>query len=233
MNDAVTCTLPQVLTLLPVSSSGCGSVNVSVNGNFIKEIAVSPGCKSDVQIEAKYFVPGMNMLTLTRVDAGVAPITFDTFYIGGSWIAGRYSTANDVFPSEYTENTTTELYACGDWHWLKRALTSSWPTSRKFFVPIEKRLADKGYAFRYRHYVVAPGGEQIKIDVLLNGTKIQEKVALTAGEFGCMLPSELVQDGINEIECRLFWKRSCATSERFQRSICAFHSTDCLRASRR
>ncbi len=208
-NDAVTCTLPQVLTLIPTPASGSGAVRVALNGTPVKTVPVAPGRTNDVVFAAKLFLTGANTLTLTRADSGATPIVFDTFYLAGSWFEGRFSTANDVFPSEHVANTRGTHYAGSDWHWYWRGLTAPSKPAKlhTFNFPVEKRLIDRGYAFRYRHYVNSVGHNSNEsagrwADFELNGTKLATNVLMRAGTFTYDFPSELVQDGMNTFAIR-------------------------------
>ena len=201
-NDAVTCTLPQVLTLVPTPSSGSGSVAVSLNGVPVQSVLMASGRICDIAIATNFFRSGANTLTLTRTDSGATPVTFDTFYLAGSWIAGNPGVK---FPkSEWEANNTRTLYAGGDWHWKCAAMTpSANANSHVFYVPIEKRLIDKGYVFRYSHNVLQyGGGSGMTADVYLNEVKIVEGMAIKAGTVTCDLPSNVVVDGTNKIEVR-------------------------------
>ena len=82
-------------------------------------------------------------------------------------------------------------------------MTPSAANSHVFYVPIEKRLTDKGYAFRYSHNVLQyGGGSGMTADIYLNEVKIAEGVSINAGTVLCVLPSDVVVDGTNKIEVR-------------------------------
>lgn len=208
-NDAVTRTLPQVLTLIPTPASGSGAVRVTLNGKTVKTVPVAPGYTNDVFVATNFFLTGANTLTLTRADSGATPIVFDTFYLAGSWIEGRFSLQNDVFPAEHLANTHGTHYAGSDWHWYWRGLTAPSKTAKlhTFHFPVERRLVDRGYAFRFRHYVNSVGHNNNEpagrwADFELNGTKLATNVLMRAGTFTYDFPAELVQDGMNTFAIR-------------------------------
>ena len=197
--DSAACAFPQILTLVATPASGSGSVDVALNGSVVKSAHLAAGRTSDVMIPADVFRSGANTLTLTRTDSSSGTITLDTFYIAGSWIAGQ---PGKKFPSnEYTANAKGELYAGGDWRWKWGGIASS-AARHILHFPIKKRLADKGYRFRYSHNVIQVDSTAVYADIYLNGTKIGEDVAMNRGDYNCDLPSEYLIDGMNTIELR-------------------------------
>ena len=191
--------VPQVLTLIPTPASASGALRVKVNGNLVKSVAVMPGRTNLVPVASTFFLPGANTITLERTDAGASPLVLDAFSLGGSWVAGRNSASNDVFPAEHAQyDSVGTWYAGSTWHKLWRGVTSS--LSITFNFPVEKRLLDRGYAFRYRHRIVYGGQRQI--DLILNGTTIKSGVIPPVGVNTFDLPSEVLVDGMNTLQLK-------------------------------
>ena len=191
--------VPQVLTLIPTPASASGALRVKVNGNLVKSVAVMPGRTNLVPVASTFFLPGANTITLERTDAGASPLVLDAFSLGGSWVAGRNSASNDVFPAEHAQyDSVGTWYAGSTWHKLWRGVTST--LSITFNFPVERRLLDRGYAFRYRHRLVYGGNRQI--DLILNGTTIKSGVIPPVGVNTFDLPSEVLVDGNNTLQLK-------------------------------
>ena len=191
--------VPQVLTLIPTPGSAPGSLLVKVNGSDVRRVVVMPGHTNLVPIAAKFFTTGVNTLTLQRADSGSSPLVLDAFSLGGSWVAGRNSSSNDVFPAEHAQyDSVGTWYAGSTWHKLWRGVTSN--LSITFNFPVERKLLDRGYAFRYRHRLVFGGNRQI--DLILNGTTIQSGVIPPVGVNTFDLPSEVLVDGVNTLQLK-------------------------------
>ena len=123
----------------------------------------------------------------------------DAFSLGGSWVAGRNSSSNDVFPAEHAQwDSVGTWYAGSTWHKLWRGVTSSLSITLNF--PVEKRLLDRGYTFRYRHRLVYGGNRQM--DLILNGTTIKSGVIPPVGVNTFDLPSEVLVDGNNTLQLK-------------------------------
>ena len=123
--------VPQVLTLIPTPASASGALRVKVNGSLVRSVAVMPGHTNLVPVASTFFRPGANTITLERTDAGASPLVLDAFSLGGSWVAGRSSSSNDVFPAEHAQyDSVGTWYAGSTWHKLWRGVTSSLSPSR-------------------------------------------------------------------------------------------------------
>ena len=191
--------VPQVLTLIPTPASASGALRVKVNGSLVKSVAVMPGHTNLVPVASTFFRPGANRITLERTDAGASPLVLDAFSLGGSWVAGRSSSSNDVFPAEHAQyDSVGTWYAGSTWHKLWRGVTSSLSITLNF--PVEKRLLDRGYTFRYRHRLVYGGNRQM--DLILNGTTIKSGVIPPVGVNTFDLPSEVLVDGNNTLQLK-------------------------------
>ena len=191
--------VPQVLTLISTPASAPGSLLVKVNGSAVKSVAVMPGHTNLVPIASSFFSTGVNTITLERTDSGSSPLVLDAFSLGGSWVAGWNSPSNDVFPAEHAQHDSVGTwYAGSTWHKLWRGVTSSLSITINF--PVEKRLLDRGYAFRYRHRIVFGGQRQI--DLILNGTTIKSGVIPPVGVNTFDLPSEVLVDGMNTLQLK-------------------------------
>ena len=191
--------VPQVLTLIPTPASASGALRVKVNGSLVKSVAVMPGHTNLVPVASTFFRPGANTITLERTDAGASPLVLDAFSLGGSWVAGRSSSSNDVFPAEHAQyDSVGTWYAGSTWHKLWRGVTSSLSITLNF--PVEKRLLDRGYTFRYRHRLVYGGNRQT--DLILNGTTIKSGVIPPVGVNTFDLPSEVLVDGNNTLQLK-------------------------------
>ena len=190
--------VPQVLTLIPTPASASGALRVKVNGSLVKSVAVAPGRTNDVPVASTFFRPGANTITLERADAGASPLVLDAFSLGGSWVAGRNSSANDVFLAEHTQwDSVGTWYAGSTWHKLWRGVTSSLSITINF--PVEKRLLDRGYTFRYRHRIVRAG--QRHMDFILNGESIYSGIP-PGGVNVYNLPSDKLVDGMNTLQLK-------------------------------
>ena len=191
--------VPQVLTLIPTPASASGALRVKVNGSLVKSVAVMPGHTNLVPVASTFFRSGANTITLERTDAGASPLVLDAFSLGGSWVAGRNSSSNDVFPAEHAQwDSVGTWYAGSTWHKLWRGVTSSLSITLNF--PVEKRLLDRGYTFRYRHRLVYGGNRQM--DLILNGTTIKSGVIPPVGVNTFDLPSEVLVDGNNTLQLK-------------------------------
>ena len=191
--------VPQVLTLIPTPASASGALRVKVNGSLVKSVAVMPGHTNLVPVASTFFRSGANTITLERTDAGASPLVLDAFSLGGSWVAGRSSSRNDVFPAEHAQwDSVGTWYAGSTWHKLWRGVTSSLSITLNF--PVEKRLLDRGYTFRYRHRLVYGGNRQT--DLILNGTTIKSGVIPPVGVNTFDLPSEVLVDGNNTLQLK-------------------------------
>ena len=191
--------VPQVLTLIPTPASASGALRVKVNGSLVKSVAVMPGHTNLVPVASTFFRSGANTITLERTDAGASPLVLDAFSLGGSWVAGRSSSSNDVFPAEHAQyDSVGTWYAGSTWHKLWRGVTSSLSITLNF--PVEKRLLDRGYTFRYRHRLVYGGNRQM--DLILNGTTIKSGVIPPVGVNTFDLPSEVLVDGNNTLQLK-------------------------------
>ena len=191
--------VPQVLTLIPTPASASGALRVKVNGSLVKSVAVMPGHTNLVPVASTFFLPGANTITLERTDAGASPLVLDAFSLGSSWVAGRSSSSNDVFPAEHAQyDSVGTWYAGSTWHKLWRGVTSSLSITLNF--PVEKRLLDRGYTFRYRHRIVYGGNRQM--DLILNGTTIKSGVIPPVGVNTFDLPSEVLVDGMNTLQLK-------------------------------
>ena len=190
--------VPQVLTLISTPASAPGSLLVKVNGSAVKSVAVMPGHTNLVPIASKFFSTGVNTITLQRTDSGSSPLVLDAFSLGGSWVAGWNSPSNDVFPAEHAQHDSVGTwYAGSTWHKLWRGVTSSLSITINF--PVEKRLLDRGYTFRYRHRIVRAG--QRHIDLILNGETIYAGIP-PGGVNTFNLPSEKLVDGVNTLQLK-------------------------------
>ena len=190
--------VPQVLTLIPTPASASGALRVKVNGSLVKSVAVAPGRTNDVPVASTFFRPGANTITLERTDAGASPLVLDAFSLGGSWVAGRSSSSNDVFPAEHAQyDSVGTWYAGSTWHKLWRGVTSSLSITLNF--PVEKRLLDRGYTFRYRHRIVRAG--QRHMDFILNGESIYSGIP-SGGVNVYNLPSDKLVDGMNTLQLK-------------------------------
>jgi hypothetical protein len=190
--------VPQVLTLIPTPASASGALRVKVNGSLVKSVAVMPGHTNLVPVASTFFRPGANTITLERTDAGASPLVLDAFSLGGSWVAGRSSSANDVFPAEHAQyDSVGTWYAGSTWHKLWRGVTSSLSITINF--PVEKRLLDRGYTFRYRHRIVRAG--QRHMDFILNGESIYSGIP-PGGVNVYNLPSDKLVDGMNTLQLK-------------------------------
>jgi len=83
------------------------------------------------------------------------------------------------------------------WHKLWRGVTSSLSITINF--PVEKRLLDRGYAFRYRHRIVRAG--QRHMDFILNGESIYSGIP-PGGVNVYNLPSDKLVDGMNTLQLK-------------------------------
>jgi hypothetical protein len=190
--------VPQVLTLIPTPASASGALRVKVNGSLVKSVAVAPGRTNLVPVASTFFRPGANTITLERTDAGASPLVLDAFSLGGSWVAGRSSSSNDVFPAEHAQyDSVGTWYAGSTWHKLWRGVTSSLSITINF--PVEKRLLDRGYTFRYRHRIVRAG--QRHMDFILNGESIYSGIP-PGGVNVYNLPSDKLVDGMNTLQLK-------------------------------
>ena len=190
--------VPQVLTLIPTPASASGALRVKVNGSLVKSVAVMPGHTNLVPVASTFFRPGANTITLERTDAGASPLVLDAFSLGGSWVAGRSSSSNDVFPAEHAQyDSVGTWYAGSTWHKLWRGVTSSLSITLNF--PVEKRLLDRGYTFRYRHRIVRAG--QRHMDFILNGESIYSGIP-PGGVNVYNLPSDKLVDGMNTLQLK-------------------------------
>lgn len=193
--------VPQLLKIIPTSASATGTLLVKMNGAAVKTVLVEPGRTNCVPVDAALFAASsLNTLTLTRTDNGSTPIVVDALSLGGSWVAGWDSPHNDVFKAEHAVNNTVgTYYAGGDWHVLWRGVTTSGTSSQRITLnfPIEKRLVDRGYAFRYVGRVNTAAGRDV--DVILNGTTILGTYELTQKVHTIPLPSEYLVDGMNTL----------------------------------
>ena len=157
-----------------------------------------PGRTNLVPVASTFFRPGANTITLERTDAGASPLVLDAFSLGSSWVAGRSSSSNDVFPAEHAQyDSVGTWYAGSTWHKLWRGVTSSLSITINF--PVEKRLLDRGYAFRYRHRIVRAG--QRHMDLILNGETIYAGIP-PGGVNTFNLPSEKLVDGVNTLQLK-------------------------------
>ena len=190
--------VPQVLTLIPTPASASGALRVKVNGSLVKSVAVMPGRTNLVPIASKFFTTGVNTLTLQRTDSGSSPLVLDAFSLGGSWVAGRNSSSNDVFPAEHAEwDSVGTWYAGSTWHKLWRGVTTTLSITLNF--PVEQKLLDRGYKFRYRHRIVRAGNRQM--DFILNGETI--KTCTPPGGVNTYdLPSEKLRAGNNTLQLK-------------------------------
>ena len=190
--------VPQVLTLIPTPGSAPGSLLVKVNGTLVKSALVMPGHTNLVPIASKFFTTGVNTLTLQRADSGSSPLVLDAFSLGGSWVAGRNSASNDVFPAEHAEwDSVGTWYAGSTWHKLWRGVTTTLSITLNF--PVEQKLLDRGYTFRYRHRIVRAGNRQM--DFILNGETI--KTCTPPGGVNTYdLPSEKLRAGYNTLQLK-------------------------------
>ena len=190
--------VPQVLTLIPTPASASGALRVKVNGSLVRSVAVMPGRTNLVPVASTFFRPGANTITLERTDAGASPLVLDAFSLGGSWVAGRSSSSNDVFPAEHAQyDSVGTWYAGSTWHKLWRGVTSSLSITLNF--PVEKRLLDRGYTFRYRHRIVRAG--QRHMDFILNGESIYSGTP-PGGVNIYNLPSDKLVDGMNTLQLK-------------------------------
>ena len=190
--------VPQVLTLIPTPASASGALRVKVNGSLVRSVAVMPGHTNLVPVASTFFRPGANTITLERTDAGASPLVLDAFSLGGSWVAGRSSSSNDVFPAEHAQyDSVGTWYAGSTWHKLWRGVTSSLSITINF--PVEKRLLDRGYTFRYRHRIVRAG--QRHMDFILNGESIYSGIP-SGGVNVYNLPSDKLVDGMNTLQLK-------------------------------
>ena len=190
--------VPQVLALIPTPASASGTLRVKVNGSLVKSVAVMPGHTNLVPVASTFFRPGANTITLERTDAGASPLVLDAFSLGGSWVAGRSSSSNDVFPAEHAQyDSVGTWYAGSTWHKLWRGVTSSLSITLNF--PVEKRLLDRGYTFRYRHRIVRAG--QRHMDFILNGESIYSGIP-PGGVNVYNLPSDKLVDGMNTLQLK-------------------------------
>ena len=190
--------VPQVLALIPTPASASGALRVKVNGSLVRSVAVMPGHTNLVPVASTFFRPGANTITLERTDAGASPLVLDAFSLGGSWVAGRSSSSNDVFPAEHAQyDSVGTWYAGSTWHKLWRGVTSSLSITLNF--PVEKRLLDRGYTFRYRHRIVRAG--QRHMDFILNGESIYSGIP-PGGVNVYNLPSDKLVDGMNTLQLK-------------------------------
>ena len=190
--------VPQVLALIPTPASASGALRVKVNGSLVRSVAVMPGRTNLVPVASTFFRPGANTITLERTDAGASPLVLDAFSLGGSWVAGRSSSSNDVFPAEHAQyDSVGTWYAGSTWHKLWRGVTSSLSITLNF--PVEKRLLDRGYTFRYRHRIVRAG--QRHMDFILNGESIYSGIP-PGGVNVYHLPSDKLVDGMNTLQLK-------------------------------
>ncbi len=84
--------LPQVLRYRAASDSAHGRLTLSVNGDGIGDIAVSPGVWSSIIVPAQYFASGeTTTLAMTRTDGGASAVKTDVIALGGSWQEGTVS----------------------------------------------------------------------------------------------------------------------------------------------
>ena len=190
--------VPQVLTLIPTPGSASGSLLVKMNNTLVRSVAVMPGRTNLVPIASKFFTTGVNTLTLQRADSGSSPLVLDAFSLGGSWVAGRNSSSNDVFPAEHAEwDSVGTWYAGSTWHKLWRGVTTTLSITINF--PVEQKLLDRGYKFRYRHRIVRAGNRQM--DFILNGETI--KTCTPPGGVNTYdLPSEKLRAGNNTLQLK-------------------------------
>jgi len=190
--------VPQVLTLIPTPGSASGALLVKMNNTLVKSVAVMPGRTNLVPIASKFFTTGVNTLTLQRADSGSSPLVLDAFLLGGSWVAGRNSASNDVFPAEHAEwDSVGTWYAGSTWHKLWRGVTTTLSITINF--PVEQKLLDRGYKFRYKHRIVRAGNRQI--DFILNGETIKTCTP-TGGVTPYDLPSEKLRAGYNTLQLK-------------------------------
>ncbi len=94
----------------------------------------------------------------------------------------------------------------GTWHagsfWKKlwRGVTHPGSSSQHITItfPVEQKLLDKRYSFRYRHRIVTGGARQM--DLILNGTTIKANFVPPFGVNTFDLPSELLTGGNNTLK---------------------------------
>ena len=93
--------MPEVFRIKPTSTSGAGTLRVTVNGTDVGEKAVAPGRATRWFVPESLLLAGTtNVLQVTRTDAGSTPVNIDVAYFGGSLQYGERDNSHYEFSVE-------------------------------------------------------------------------------------------------------------------------------------
>ena len=168
--------MPEVFRIKPTSTSGTGTLRVTVNGADLGTKAVAPGRAT------RWFVPetlllagATNVLQVTRTDAGGTPVSIDVASFGGSLQYGERDNSHYEFAMEGRyQNPSANVYQLigANWFDSARAIfgangsTAHTNTVIKFDVP-DEILQNYDWKMKFRTSV---NGHTVAMT--LNGTDL-------------------------------------------------------------
>ena len=168
--------MPEVFRIKPTSTSGAGTLRVTVNGTLLESKLVSPGRATRWFVPESLLLAGVtNVLQVTRTDAGSSPINIDVASFGGSLQYGVRDNSHYEFAMEGKyQNPSANIYHLigANWFDAARAIfgvggtTAHTNTVIKFDVPDE---IVQNYDWRMK-FRTASGGHTVTMT--LNGTDL-------------------------------------------------------------
>ena len=168
--------MPEVFRIKPTSTSGAGTLRVTVNGMLLGSKLVTPGRATRWFVPESLLQAGVtNVLQVTRTDTGGTPINIDVASFGGSLQYGVRDNSHYEFAMEGRyQNPSANVYQLigANWFDAARALfgsngsTAHTNTIIKFDVP-DDILQNYDWRMKFR---TATGGHTVTMT--LNGTNL-------------------------------------------------------------
>ncbi len=170
--------MPEVFRIKPTSTSGAGTLRVTVNGTLLGSKLVSPGRATRWFVPESLLQAGVtNVLEVMRTDAGGTPINIDMASFGGSLQYGERNNSHYEFAIEgryQSGNANTYQLIGANWFDGARAIFGTGGSSAhtntviKFDVP-DEILQNYDWRMKFRTTTVATGHT---VSMTLNGTHL-------------------------------------------------------------